>query len=377
MPPVFKHSWKQSACRLLKLVLAVSPFTSFSQGNVQYKTNSFIKNTSLGTRFYYGSFITPTAKSEYIRDSYTSLGEIYIQYQTKGNKEWQLSHQYPQWGLSFLYGNTGSRQYIGNMRALYAYANFPLLKSHSYSGSFRFGAGPGWVNKPYEVNVNPKNTIIGTKLNAYIHLMFQNEIKLTGPLFLNANLSFMHLSNGGTQLPNLGLNIPAFSAGLRYAFSDPVIERRVLSDSFTKKINYQIYTSVGIKQWPWVGSDSYLVNTLQAEAVRNFSRNNIYGAGIIFFYDRTLPHYSSEAMATPPHRNKLQAGLYASYEHQVGKLSLPLQAGVYVYNRYKSPALFQQFGLRFHFSKHLSTQVLLKTHMGKADFIHAGIGYNF
>jgi hypothetical protein len=31
--------------------------------------------------------------------------------------------------------------------------------------------------------------------------------------------------------------------------------------------------------------------------------------------------------------------------------------------------------LRFRFNKHLNTELQLKTHLGKADFIHAGIGY--
>lgn len=377
MPPVSKKNNRQSIYRLLLLASVIVPSFCFAQDDLQCRNKSFLKNTSIGTRFYYGSFITPTSKSEYIRDSYTSFGEVYVQYQTKGDKDWQLSHKYPQWGISFLYGNTGSRQYIGNMRSLYAFVNVPLLKSRIYTGSFLFGAGPGWVNKPYDINTNPKNTIIGTKLNAYIHLMFQHEIKITRWLSLNANISFMHVSNGGTQLPNLGLNIPALSAGLRYSFANPTMEKKSLSKSFTKNINYAIYTTVGRKQWPWVGSKFYMINTVHAEATKKFSYNNRYGAGIIFFYDRTIPHYSSEAMAAPPHRNKLQAGVYGSYEHFLGKLSFPLQAGAYVYNRYKSPALFQQFGLRFHFSGHISTELILKTHMGKADFIHAGIGYNF
>jgi hypothetical protein len=377
MPPVLKFFWERYVYKPLLSALVLTPGLCPAQHTTQNKNFSILKNTSIGTRFYYGSFITPTAKSEYVRDSYTSFREIYLQYQTKGDKDWQLTHKNPQWGISFLYGNTGSRQYIGNMRSLYAYVNLLLFKSGIYEGGFRFGAGPGWVDKPYNVNTNPKNTIIGTKLNAYIHLAFQNEVKLTQRLLLSADFSFMHLSNGGTRLPNLGLNIPAFSAGLRYALSDPIIDTKSLAKRFSKKINYNIYATIGVKQWPWVGSDSYMINTVQAEASKKFSCNNAYGGGIIFFYDRTLPHYSSEALAMPPHRNKLQAGVYGSYEHFLGKLSFPLQAGAYVYNRYKSPALFQQFGLRFHFSKHMSAEVLLKTHMGKADFIHTGIGYNF
>jgi hypothetical protein len=71
----------------------------------------------------------------------------------------------------------------------------------------------------------------------------------------------------------------------------------------------------------------------------------------------------------------MQAGIFGLYEHFFGRLSLPIQAGAYIYHQDKSPFLFQQVGLRFRLNKHLSTELNLKTHMGQADFIHAGISY--
>jgi hypothetical protein len=341
------------------------------------RRTSLFQNLSLGTRAYYGSFITPSAKLEYVRDSYTSLREFYLQYQVKGNKRWHQTHNNPQWGLSYLSGNTGSRVYIGNMYAAYAFLNLPLLRASRYTGSFRFGAGPGWVDKPYNVDTNPKNTIIGTKLNAFIHLMFQNEFKITPRIFLNANLGLMHVSNGGTILPNLGLNIPTISAGIRYTFATSTIDTITSLKSVPKQIQYSIYSTAGLKQWPWVGSEKYLINTLYLQGQQSLNENNKAGGGLMLFYDRTLSKYSSEGETAPPHGNQLQIGVFASWEHSFARLSFPMQAGVYVYNRYKSPALFQQVGLRYRFSKHVSTVMFLKTHMGRADFIHAGFGYHF
>ena len=68
-------------------------------------------------------------------------------------------------------------------------------------------------------------------------------------------------------------------------------------------------------------------------------------------------------------------GLPAKEVHFFRKLSVPLQAGFYLYNSGKSPAFFQQFGFRVQCTKHLSAGLFLKTDMGKADFIHTGIGY--
>ncbi|MEO5564079.1 MAG: acyloxyacyl hydrolase [Chitinophagaceae bacterium] len=358
----------------LLIIACLLPAVCLSQS----QKKSFLKNTSIGSRFYYGSYLITKSKAEYIKDSYASFGEIFFQQQTKGNKDWQVSHQYPQWGVSFLHGNPGSRKYIGHLNALYAYLNLPLISRRKYTASFLLGGGPGFISKPFDINTNPKNTLIGTRLNAYINMVLQNEVKISNRFFLQAGLNFMHLSNGGTTLPNLGLNTPGIFAGIRYAFDEPVKEEKIVKDSFSRKMNYQIFTTIGLKQAPWIGGNYYTINALQAEASLRVSRNYSYGLGMILFYNRALDFFPLENPSYEKRgQKKLQAGVYGSYEHFFGKLSVPLQLGVYVYNKAKSPLLFQQFGLRYALSKHISTELLLKLHTGQADFIHTGIGYNF
>lgn len=354
------------------------PVVSLSQPTSSSHSSGLWENASIGSRFYYGSFLTTKAKAEYIRDSYSSYGEVYFQIQTTGKSNWEANHRYPQWGLSFIYGNTGSRQYIGHMSALYAWLNLPVIKSHHYTGSILVGTGPGWVSKPFDINTNPKNTLIGTKLNAYINLAFLNEIMISKRLALNAGLNFMHLSNGGTTLPNLGVNTPCVFAGIRYGFGEPVREEKTTKDDFRRSIKYQFFTSMSMKQAPWIGGNYYAINVLQAEAAYRVKQNYSYGLGMMFTYNRSLDFFPLENPSYEKRgQKKLQMGAYATYEHFFGRLSVPLQLGAYVYNRAKSPFLFQQFGLRYGFSKHLSAELLLKSHMGQADFIHTGIGYIF
>jgi hypothetical protein len=374
--PMFKHYCGRPVFFLLIITWLLLPMICLAQDQSRPDKSSFFKNLSVGSKFYYGSFLTTKTKAEYIRDSYASFGEIFIQSQTDGSKDWQLSHRYPQWGVSFLFGNTGSRQYIGRLNALYAYVNLPLVVSRNYNGSFLLGAGPGWISKPFDINTNPKNTLIGTRLNAFINLGLQNEIRLSKHFFLTGGLSFLHLSNGGTTLPNLGLNTPCFSVGARYAFAEPVKQERT-PEQFIKKMEYYVYTSVGLKQAPWTGGNHYLINNIQLEAAKRVKRNYSYGLGLQLSYNRSLDYFPLENPDREKRgRKKLQAGVYVSYEHFLGKLSLPLQLGAYVYNKAMSPVLFQQFGLRYQCTKHISTEVLLKSHMGQADFIHLGIGYN-
>jgi hypothetical protein len=366
-----EHCWLITWLLIPVAALSQSPSSSSS-------STGFWRNASIGSRFYYGSFLTTKPKAVYIRDSYASYGELFFQMQTKGKSSWEVSHRYPQWGFSLIYGNTGSRQYIGHMSALYAWFNLPLFNSRKYTGSILVGTGPGLVSKPFDINTNPKNTLIGTKLNAYINLAFQNEIMLSKRFALNAGLNFMHLSNGGTTLPNLGVNTPCVFAGLRYGFGEPVREEKIPEDDFSKSFRYQVFTSISVKQAPWTGGNHYAINVLQAEATYRVKRNYSYGLGAMFTYNRSLDFFPLENPSYEKRgQKKLQIGPYATYEHFFGRLSVPLQLGVYVYNRANSPILFQQFGLRYGFSKHLSAELLLKSHMGQADFIHTGIGYIF
>ncbi|HTD95015.1 MAG TPA: acyloxyacyl hydrolase [Chitinophagaceae bacterium] len=362
---------------LLPACLLASLYCS-SQDSLAKKKTPFFRNVSVGTKFYAGSYLVTKSKAEYIRDSYATYGEIFFQHGTDGSKDWHIDNKLPQWGFSFLYGNTGSRQYIGHMSALYAFINVPLRRARRYTASFRFGTGPGWVSRPFDIYTNPKNVLIGTKLNAFINIELQNEIKLSSHWYLDGGLGFMHLSNGGTTLPNLGLNTPFLSVGLRYAFKEPFEQRKPPPEPFAKRTEYKIYTTMGVKQAPWIGGNYYAINVLQAEIARKVTRTRSFGGGLMLFYNRTLQHFPLENPATEKRKhNKVQAGVYGSYELFFGRLSLPLQVAAYIYNKEKSPLIYQQFGLRYKIMRHISAELLLKSHTGQADFIHTGIGYQF
>ena len=371
---MFKHCRNLiSFVFILSIIFLLAPYYGAAQQDSAQLKTGFLSNVSIGLKGYYGSFITPKAKVEYIRDSYASLGEITLQFQTDGSRDWHITHNYPRWGIGYIYGNSGSREYIGNASILHAFLDLPLLSTKKYTGSFLLGTGVGWVSKPYDAVTNFKNTILGTKLNAFVNLGLNNEFSVSKRLFINASLGFMHLSNGGTTLPNLGLNTPILGAGLRYALNVPIRMKRPVADTFPKKTTFNIYTAIGFKQSPWIGSSHYLINTAQVELMRRFAYNHAAGGGLIFFYKRTMRIAPEDSISGKI--DKFQAGIFGSYEHFFGKLSVPLQAGFYLYNSGKSPAFFQQFGFRVQCTKRLSATLFLKTDMGKADFIHTGIGY--
>jgi len=345
----------------------------------QDSRSSFAESLSVSAGVHYGFFVANQPKSQYLRDSHTILGEIAILSQTRGTREWQQQNNFPAFGMSFLFGNTGSREYIGSMAALIPFIDFPLLHSSRVKANFRLGFGPGWVEKPFDSETNYKNFMISTHLNACIHMSLKLEFPLVKKLYFQTGFSFTHLSNGSIQLPNLGLNIPALTTGLRYAFNESVKIVPVEQPAFKKQTHVYFFAFGAAKQTYPLKSPVYLVNIFNLELAKDYSATGRIGLGVNYAYDRSL---SSEVANAPTYtfdksKSHSQVGIIAFYEHKIGKLSIPLQFGVYVYNKYPISSFFQNIGIRYRFANRWTGALQLKTHMGKADYIQLGIGYKF
>ena len=343
----------------------------------QSVSKSPFRNLSVGGHAAYGSFLINQPKAAYLRDSYASFGELYVQRQTDGSKAWHGANGLPQWGFGVVYGNTGSKEHIGKLVGAFPFLNMRLFSFRAFQSKFRIGAGMGWIEKPYDVLTNHKNILLGSHLNAYLNLLWQNEVRLSSRLYASAGLGFSHLSNGGSSLPNLGLNTPTLQAGIRYAFGVPEVQTTTIKDSFSKKLSYRLFASMATKQYPWVGGKRYPVTILNGEVSKRTAYNHRFGAGVMLFHNPSLEFDPSGLLSQKRTGNKVQAGVYGVYERLFGKLSLPIQLGGYVYNKDRFPTTYQQIGLRYQFNKKWMAGAMLKTHLGKADYINAGIGYTF
>src|SRR5450631_1125424 len=249
-----------------------------------------------GGSYYYGSFIANDPRLQYVQDGRTVLGEISIASQTSGKKEWQRASGNPEIGLAFLYGRSGSSQYIGSLSSLVPFINFHLYRTGIFAVNFRLGAGATWVQKIFNPETDYKNLVIGTHLNACINLVLASRIQILPRTGLDLGVSFTHISNGGIRVPNLGLNIPSLMAGIRYSLTRPGGAQKIRDEEGPsaaasaaapdKKIHYYVYAFVAGKESYPIESAIYLVNVFSVEAMKNFSPTGRLGAGINFTYDR-------------------------------------------------------------------------------------------
>ena len=120
-------------------------------------------------------------------------------------------------GLGFY--NFGESRQLGNPVAFYLFQGArisslaPWLSLHY---EWNFGLSAGW--KPYDSYYNSYNTMIGSKVNAYISANFYLRWRLSPRVSLLSGLTVSHFSNGNTKIPNAGLNTIGGNIGLECNF---------------------------------------------------------------------------------------------------------------------------------------------------------------
>lgn len=308
-------------------------------------------------------------------------GELNYIFRTDGCKTWQQIHKYPELGVCFLHLYLANPQQLGNMEALYPYANFRLNKlKRKASLNLRLGAGLAYLTKAFDRIENHQNAAIGSNLNGFVNLRLNTNVMLSQAWRLDAGVGLTHASNAAMSTPNLGLNIVTVNLGLAYAFGNKNCTFRI--DSIPKMENKwqpSIIGVFGIKELENPGGSKYLAYGLQANLYRTLNYKNKLGAGIEMAYNNaTKKVWEDDSVYTSTSADIVQGGVKICYAFNMNKLSFPLDFGVYLYKKQAYNGMFfHRIGFRYLVTKHLIANVTLLTHWGKADYFEWGVGYQF
>ncbi|RYY88447.1 MAG: hypothetical protein EOO15_08995 [Chitinophagaceae bacterium] len=244
------------------LPLLLLPFAGGAQQQVQ--------ETRYGLTGHVGSFVTKMSKAELAKDSYSFLVQA----------DWSRRSPYAPntfLGVTLLHGNSGGERYLGTVSAAMGFGDHNIAGNGWYSLRGRFALGLGWIQKPYDPVTNHKNTLLGSHLNAAVQASVYQQVKLGRHWSWNTGISFLHLSNGLSTLPNLGLNIPCIYTGLAWRKTEGPLPAR--TEVFTTARNqYAVWGGLGLKQWPLVNSPRRLMQIFSAEWSHRLSANGRWGA---------------------------------------------------------------------------------------------------
>ena len=339
-----------------------------------------IIDKGIGIEADYGyGFIMPHHKSiEYMLEDHIQTFDLKIPFPTYGNKNWNELYRYPYYGFGYYHSNLGNDKVYGKVNALYSYVKVPFIgRSNKANLSWQIAFGASYINKHFDIDENPQNLAIGSNLNIYIDFSLQSRIPLSKQVSLMNSVRFTHVSNGKVKSPNKGLNIFSASLGIYYQLKHSPEIIVIDNSEINNKNEYIIIHAGAIKSKSRYEPGYFYASSLIFDYNRNYSFKGRWGGGIDLFFDETNEQYSNNKESSNILNSDLyQLGLHVGHDLVVGRLSLVVNVGGYIYAPVKVDApIYSRIGLRYRVKNKFIINYTLKSHWAKASYIEWGVGY--
>lgn len=308
-------------------------------------------------------------------------------------------------GIGIGYNSFNNTKEVGNPLAVYVFQTSriaSITKNLSFDYEWNFGASFGW--KKYDAEKNPFNTIVGSKVNAYINLGFLFNWQMTNEIALRAGIGLSHYSNGNTNYPNFGVNTLDGRIGVIWCPQDETKSELknnrlavIPKYGFKPYISYDliIYGATKKKGITWqdgtgmVIPGNFAVAGLNFNPMYNFNKYFRAGLSLDAQYDESAnitDHIANTSTPTddvkffrPPFIEQFSLGLSARAEIVMPIFSINLGIGKnFVCRGDDTNSFYQTFVLKTHITNKIFLHVGYQLYKFKnPNNLMLGIGYRF
>ena len=336
---------------------------------------------------------------------------------------------------------------LGHSFSLYPYILLNAISTDYFQMRLKVAGGLAAVTEHWytQEDQNPDhyyeptvNTIFGCTLNVYLNAGLQLSVPITKYLDAGAEFGFIHMSNGRTNMPNIGLNALYGSVGVTATFNSEVKKKPVHFPDQPYGWALNITGSAGSQQSDIADPHKFLISSFHAGTVYHVNNWYAVGLGLDVFYNDAVTKNTSrnlycdgdfaedtdeddikdlfyDCLTCGDEKDidyttaqKIRAGISLNNEFKFGDVTAVVDWGVYFYNpsrhiyynyhqdmtkagkvATKRPLLYNspygagseeashyiRFGLRYRLFDNLYLQASCKTHLHIAEFVEFGVGY--
>ena len=323
-----------------------------------------------------------------------------------GNKSWHPYYNFPNASFELAYGNLGNKKVLGNFSALLYRFEFSYKLNNKFYAEISPAFGVAYFNKPYHAINNPENTLVGSAFTFSAAARLNLRYYINPFWSVSAGAGVYHCSNSHYQLPNLGINLPFASAGLRYHIRPLNFlfgSRSIEKDS---TYHFQVRLAVGHNEqgastFP-VNGPKYPIYLGAFYVTRYLTPVNKFHVGIEGWHNSGLYDFitSQRYYDNKEHLRSSSLQAVVGNEFLFGHFSMLINGGIYFYNpvyheklRRENDKDFKKqlkgwitarLGFQYYLKdatiyhkNNFYAGVYIKTNLGQADFLETGIGYAF
>ena len=311
-------------------------------------------------------------------NDYTSYNTLEIGWATYGKKPWESLFRYPTLGIGIYNGSNGNNDIFGKTTALYGFIAAPYHNEKKLSFGYKFGGGMSFVERPFNIDDNIYNIVIGSHLNVYIHIAFELKMKLfKDKVFIKTGLGFTHISNGKIKTPNLGFNILDLHFTAAYFLGK---QNKRIYKEFPRRKKHTFVAAItgGAKEYNEPNLNKFFAGSIVLEYEYSVMKKSSWGAGLDYFYDGVIHDMYKKEGNNKAFLHANRFGAHLGYVINYNKVGFIVQLGSYINPYYEDISIFySRIGIRAKFTEHLMGNITMKTHFAKADIVEFGLAYYF
>ena len=335
----------------------------------------------LEANYYYGNILLHNKDIAHLRRGHPTGLVLGFNRKTFGEKRWQRTYNYPDWGVSFVYQDSGY-EVLGENYGLYAHANFYFFKRRLM---FRLGQGVAYASNPFDLEDNFKNNAYGSRLlsSTYALLNYRHE-QLVGPFGLQLGIHFLHYSNGNVKAPNSSTNAVTFNLGINYELNrqPPPDYQEVEEEPIGEDVHLNLALRAGINESDYLnlGQHPFLVVSAYGDKRLSYTSSLVFGAEAFFarFLKKEIEYLAASGLdpALTGDEDHKRVGVFAGHELHFDSLAFITHLGYYLYYPYDFEGhLYLRAGLKYDLGEHLFAVASMKSHGAKVEGIEFGLGW--
>lgn len=364
------------------------------------KSHLFKRPVFISAKYAGGKALTDDSK---VPTGYVQYTDIRVGVTSLGNRWKDIVYGMPYYGIGMGFHDLNSK-HAGYPITAYLFQG-GILKSFSLRSSLRyewnFGASFHW--REYDPVTNPENKCISAPVNIYFAANLYYNYILTKDLDINLGVTFNHVSNGATKMPNTGVNTGTAFVGLTYYFDrerilnvfDPTLraplydQSRLISDfTFNTTIRQRKFSTeeTGLSS-PYIDKNFFVANLSHA-LMHMPTYKYRYGSGVDLVYDESAG-FSAKKIGEAPDGtdiaefkhgkffDRLAVGLFVRGDIVMPKYSVSGIVGYEVIKGKKvDNRLYQAFNVKVPFWNNLYGSFTIRSQkFTKAQYMFFGIGY--
>ena len=346
----------------ISVLLFLCPLTADAQESDERRSIRFLAGYVHG-----GQLQIHSSKIEHYRGVQPLGAGLDLSWKFISPDAYSLCRCYPSLGISLNYWDFGHSSLGNGLSALF-YVEPVLFSPYEVDVSLKTGLGISYLDNPHDETHNPGNIVYSTSVSFPLMAGVSLNRELSDDWSVGLSAMFQHISNGGTNQPNLGINYTTIGIGVsrkldsRSVPPSPGVEP---FDPATAEKDISLTFFPGLKE-PENSEDKAFVGGLSVEYHSQFARINGWSAGLMGEWDG-----SREGSALSD-LGRLSA--VAGHHFLLGRFDFAQTAGFYLLRGHSTHApWFQYYTLDFELNSRLGIGIGLKAHGKVAEFLGARI----